>query len=371
MNILDPNQVAFIIPAHNEQVVLANTIESLLELTSFQHIYIASDGSTDNTVQVAKNYTPNVLDINPNRGKAEALNSLIEQFNLTKNYEFIMVVDADCKVDKNFLNEALKLFAQDLKKEIACVIGRVVGRSTNWITSYRIWEYEVSQTIHKAAQAHLNTIIVCPGPSTIYRSSVFQSVRIPTGILTEDMNLTFMIHRLKLGKIAYCSTALVQTQDPKSIRDFIKQNDRWHTGFWQCVKKHNMPWGGQAIDAEIALLATEGLFNGILVLSMIPLLPFVIMNHPGKLLIPFLFDLLFFVFPTLILASKQSNTWGLFRYIPHFYILRFISSFIFIKSFLRIIIGEDLKMGWNKVSRYNFNAHQSSLPKQSQWEAQI
>ncbi len=351
------NKVAFIIPGHNEELVIGNTIKSILNITTAKNIYVVSDGSTDQTYAVAKELTENVIDLSPNVGKAKALNTAIETFNLTENYDFIMVVDADCHVDENFLNEAIKVFAKDKKKELACVIGKVVGKDTNWVTSYRIWEYEVAQSIHKAAQAHLNTIIVCPGPSTIYRASVFEKIKIPTGTLTEDMDLTFAIHRNKLGKIAYCGSAMVMTQDPKTLKDFIKQNDRWHTGFWQCVKKHNMPWGGQAIDAEIALLATEGLFNGTLVIILITLLPFIILSEPGKLYIPILFDFLFFIIPTLILAASKRNTWGIFKYIPHFYLLRFVSSFIFIKSFLKVIVGIDLQMGWNKVLRYHFGHH--------------
>ena len=229
--------VAFIIPAHSEELVIGNTIKSILEITDAANIYVVSDGSKDKTVRVAKELTKNVIDLNPNVGKAMALNTAMDTFELTKKYDFIMIVDADCKVDPNFLTESMKVFGDDKAKKLACVIGKVVGQSTNWVTSFRIWEYEVSQTIHKQAQAHLNTVIVCPGPSTIYRSSVFEQVKIPTGTLTEDMDLTFTIHRLKIGQIGYCSSAIVMTQDPKTLKDFIKQNDRWHTGFWQCVKK--------------------------------------------------------------------------------------------------------------------------------------
>ncbi len=349
-------RVAFIVPAHNEEVVIINTIKSILQIIDASDIYVVSDGSTDQTASIARKLIPNVLELFPNVGKATALNTAIKTFNLVQNYDFIMPVDADCRVDSNFLNEVLPIFDKDINHSLACVVGKVIGQNHNWVTAYRIWEYEVAQNIHKSAQAHLNTIIVCPGPSTIYRSEIFAKHEIPTGTLTEDMDFTFLIHRNKLGKIYYCGKAIVTTQDPKNLRDFIKQNDRWHTGFWQCIKKHNAPWGGQPLDAEIAFLATEGLFNGALVLVLIGLLPFILLTNPIQLLWPFLFDLFLFIIPTMSMASKQRRSWGIFKYFFTFYLLRFVTSLIFLKSFIKIVIGSDLKMGWNKIARYNFHS---------------
>lgn len=346
--------VAFIVPAHNEQTVIAGTINSIREIVDPSQIYVVSDGSTDNTVSEALKLTRNVLDLNPNVGKAQALNKVIEHFKLIENYSYIMPVDADCKIDPNFLDEALPLFENDPYQKIACVVGKVVGQNINWVTAYRVWEYEVAQSIHKAAQSHLKTIIVCPGPSTIYRSTIFKKVKIPTGTLTEDMDLTFMIHRLGLGLIKYCGKAKVLTQDPKTLKDFIRQNDRWHTGFWQCIKKHNMPWGGQSIDGEIALLAIEGLYNGILIIMFLALLPFILLTKPWLLGVPLVLDLLFFVVPTLSLTAYQRGDWSIFKYVFHFYIIRFASSFVFFKSFYKVVLGIDLNMGWNKIARYNF-----------------
>ena len=345
-------KAAFLVPAHNEEKVIAKTLESLLKLTSKENIFVVNDGSEDNTRKIAEGYTKNVLNLYPNLGKGEAMNTAIKHFKLVKKYEFLMPIDADTKVDSNFLKEVSKIFQNDKKQEIACVAGRVKGMKFNYLTAYRIWEYEVGQSVHKNAQSSLNAITVCPGPATIYRSRIFKQVEIPAGTLTEDMDLTFLIHRKNLGKIKFCSTASVYTQDPKNIKDFVKQIDRWYTGLWQCVKKHNLPWGSQMLDAEVAFLGVEGLYNGILTAIFLGVLPIILIKNPSLLALPLLIDLLFFVIPTLSYTAAKNNYWSIFKYIPQFYLIRFISSLVFLKSFIKVVLGIDLGMNWFKASRY-------------------
>jgi poly-beta-1,6-N-acetyl-D-glucosamine synthase len=342
-------KICFLVPAFNEETVLAHTLESLLKLVSKDDIYVANDNSTDRTAQVASLYTENVITISKGRGKANALNTLIQGLQLHKKYEYIMPVDADTVVAPDFLLHVLPIFESDKEKNIFCVIGKVVGNTHNWLTTFRMWEYELAQTIHKTAQSILGTVIVCPGPSTVFRSSIFEKLIIPTDTITEDMDLTFELHRNNMGTIAYVSKALVQTQDPTTIRQFIRQVDRWYKGFWQCVVKHNIPWGGQRIDFEITFLATEGLFNGLLVVALFLFIPLSILYQSAALLAPLVLDLVFFLIPSFIFTAKRYNTWKLFLYLPHFYIMRVITSFLFLRSFFKVVLVEKLHIYavWN------------------------
>jgi cellulose synthase/poly-beta-1,6-N-acetylglucosamine synthase-like glycosyltransferase len=349
---LSDKRLAVLIPAHNEAEVIAATLKSFSGLVDYRDIFVVDDGSDDATAAVAAAFTPNVLVLNPNQGKANAMNTAIGHFQLSLKYDYIFPMDADTKIDKNFLNHTLPVLNNDYNNEIACVVGKVIGKSHSWVTTFRLWEYEVAQTIHKAAQSRENAIIVCPGCATVYRSRIFSTLPIPSGTLTEDMDFTFQIHRNKLGKIVFAGKALVITQDPKTLSDFIKQIDRWYTGFWQCVRKNNIPWGGQMLDVEVGLLATEAIFNGMLVIALIFLIPFVIFNHPYLLYIPLSVDLLFFLVPTMVLTAIRHRSWKIFAYLPLFYLARFISSLVFLSTYIKVIVGLDTKMVWGKTNRY-------------------
>lgn len=344
-------QIALLVPAHNEELVLSKTLISALKLVKKSDLFVVDDGSKDNTYKVARKYTNNVLKLNPNQGKAGALNSAISYFKLAEKYQFIFPVDADTKISPNFLKEALQILKKDQKEKYACVIGKVTGESNNWLTSYRVWEYEVAQLVHKSAQEKEQAIIVCPGCATIYRSSLFAKIQIPADTVAEDMDLTFLIHRQKLGKIAFTTKAEVFTQDPYTLKDYIKQIRRWYKGYWQCLKKHHVPWGKQSLDLELLMLTIEGLSGGLMVLLLILLAPFIIQKQASFLIIPLILDFLFFFFPTVFMTIFVRSNLKIVKYLPTFYFIRILNSLVFLHSFIASLFNLG-KGNWNPVKRY-------------------
>src|SRR5690606_14959008 len=108
------------------------------------------------------------------------INSALDKWKLTEKYEYIMPLDADTEITKDFFSAVLNRFEEDKSKKIACVIGRVESRFANWLTIFRVWEYEIGQTIHKQAQSILGGIVVGPGCATVYRSKVLKRIKFPT-----------------------------------------------------------------------------------------------------------------------------------------------------------------------------------------------
>lgn len=347
------NKVAIIMPAHNEEKVIKMTIQSAISAVGKLNVYLVDDGSSDKTSQVAQKFLKNVLVKKQNGGKANAINSGISKFELTKRYEFIMPIDADTILADDFFKNIFNVFAKDKKKKIAAVVGKVTGRNKKWITTYRLWEYEINQSVHKAAQSMLGAITVCPGPSTVYRSKVFKRIKYSEDTQTEDMDFTFRIHRLNLGRIVYEPSAVVSTQDPATITAYIKQVKRWYIGFWQCILKHKVPWGGQKLDAEAGLLATDALLNVLLAALLVVLVPASLFVDPIVLISPALADLFIFMLPSILYVSIRRKIYGLILFLPLFYFLRVIGSFTFFYSFLKVTLGLRAKMSnvWN-TQRY-------------------
>ncbi|MBI2601278.1 glycosyltransferase family 2 protein [Candidatus Daviesbacteria bacterium] len=344
-------QIAILVPAHNEEVVLSRTLESALKLVAKRDLYVVNDGSTDKTASIARRFTNNVLTLKTSQGKAVALNNGIAHFKLVSKYQFIFPVDADTKISSDFTNKALKVFEADSKQKIVCVIGKVTGESNNWLTSYRMWEYEVSQLIHKAAQEKEQAIIVCPGCASVYRSSLFSKIKFSSDTVVEDMDLTFLIHRKKIGKIAFAPQAKVVTQDPYTLKDYLKQVRRWYKGYWQCLKKYSIPWGKQALDFELSLLTIEGLAGGLMAGLLLLSFPFIALKHSSFFIVPFFMDFVLFFFPTVFLTMFVHSSPKILKYLPTFYFLRFINSLVFLYSFFEYLFVLN-KANWTSVSRY-------------------
>src|SRR5438132_5552944 len=92
----------------------------------------------------------------------------------------------------------------------------------NSLTAYRCLAYWMSHAIYKSGQNNMGVITVTPGCASSFRSDAFSQLDWNTDTIVEDMDCTIQIHRKKLGKIIFQREAIVSTQDPRTLRDYVK-----------------------------------------------------------------------------------------------------------------------------------------------------
>ena len=228
--------VSIIIPAYNEEKVIANTIESTLEINyPNKDIIVVDDGSKDNTLQIAKRYQDKGVKVlhKTNGGKASALNLALT---FAKG-ELIAVLDADTLAGRNSLKEIVKVFENE--EDIAAVAGNIkVRNKKNWITWCQALEYVAGIQIARRAFDLFGAITIVPGALGCFRKSVL----VDTGgydkeTLVEDFDTTIKI--LKSGMIVRGTTkSVAYTEAPDTLRDFYNQRIRWYRGNLQVVAKH-------------------------------------------------------------------------------------------------------------------------------------
>jgi len=274
---LTPHDVAAIVPAHNEERVIAKTIESLLQLLSRDNIYVISDGSKDKTAAIARGYDVNVLELPFANGKAGALEIGIRRFNISEKFQAVLFVDADTLLSSNYLTHALPYFAD---KGVVAVAGYA---RTRWNPErLSLWKmffivhrervYFLMQAFIKYGQtwAKTNVTPIIPGFASIYRASILPQITMnPPGLVIEDFNMTFEVHHKKLGKIVLDPKISGYTQDPDNFHDYFKQIKRWNLGFWQTVRRHGI-WPSMFWAALLLFLA-EAVVSAIGIL-LLPLL---------------------------------------------------------------------------------------------------
>lgn len=244
----ESKKLAVCLPAHNEEVVIGKTIQALKTILTPKQIYVVSDGSTDKTYQKAKYEGCHVSNLIPGRGKAKALVYLIKRYRLFKRYKYIFIVDADTKIDKNFLNIALPIFNDPI---VGAVFGsaqikwqqHIIPRLKYYFISYRERLDRMLQyfLVYGQTWKYTNLSYVIPGFAVIYRSRILKQLEIDTpGLLIEDFNLAFQFHKKKLGLIGYRPSIIGWDQHPDNLLDYWKQVQRWNIGFFQTVKKNGI-----------------------------------------------------------------------------------------------------------------------------------
>jgi len=356
-------QHAFLFPLHNEELVISNTLVSLIKAgVVWEDIYFVDDGSTDKTIDVLTQASfpylsiNNILCLQPNVGKTQALVTAFKHFKLAEKYEWLNTCDGDTLIAENYMQKLIPIL-NDAPKSTAAIASRVCSVRDSWnaYTSYRTYEYALMQHTYKRAQGHINCVTVLPGCGTTIRTEVFQklSENVRPEVLTEDFLWTARIHMEGLGRILYAHSLRVFTQDPDRFSSYWKQNTRWFEGGWQVYREQKM-WQvfKNKINMETSFLFGEGLFFSILFLfaiaaALLKVFPFFVHWF-------FLFDVAIFLALTLFFAIMELDIRQLF-WIPFFYFLRIVKCVIFLNSFIRIILlkrDKKIALKWNKVERY-------------------
>ncbi len=244
---LTPRDVAVIIPARNEEMIISATIRSVLRLVKPGNIHVVADGCDDDTGLIALSWGLNVLEPMPARGKAAGIEAVVRDFDLPGRFRVLLIVDADTELDEHYLERALPLFDDP---EVVAVAGyakaswrpqelTLMGRL---LVAYRTRLYAVMQWI-KYAQTwrRTNVTAIVPGFASMYRTSVLAHMDLnPPGLVIEDFNMTFEVHHKRLGKIAFRPDIGATTQDPDNLPDYYKQITRWQLGLWQTVRRHRL-----------------------------------------------------------------------------------------------------------------------------------
>ena len=274
-----PAQVAVIVAAHNEALVIGDTIRSAVALVPLENIHVISDGSSDNTAEVARDAGAQVLELTPNRGKAGALVAGIEHFELGTRFDVVLLLDADTRLSPNYLTTGLPSFAD---QTVVAVAGRVstmerphpstlLGR---FLVAYRERLYVIVQLMLKYGQAakRVNAISIVPGFASMYRANVLSKIDIGApGLVIEDFNMTFEIHDKQLGRIAFHpQSAVAYTQDPDQLPEYVKQVNRWTLGFWQTVRRHH--FRARTFWVALGLHIVELITSSVMLILVIPLL---------------------------------------------------------------------------------------------------
>jgi biofilm PGA synthesis N-glycosyltransferase PgaC len=263
------DQIAVLIAAHNEEPVLKDSINSVASLLGRDKVYVVSDASTDRTVEVACAAGVSVLRLRYNQGKAGALCAGIEHFRLLDRYQAVMFLDADSEADARYFDEAVLMLADP---GVAAVAGYVrvmweprqlpfIGRL---ILGHRNRLYTVTQMLQKYGQTwrRASLCYIVPGFASIYRVEALDQIDInPEGLVIEDFNMTFEVHRKRLGRIALSPRAVAYSQDPHTLGDYIRQVRRWNLGFWQTIRRHGIwpSWFWAAMGLFLIELITSSL----------------------------------------------------------------------------------------------------------------
>ena len=230
-----------IIPAHNEEMVVANLIESLKNQTydkNLYDIYVIADNCTDKTAEVARKAGAIVYERfdNAHKTKGYALQWFLKQkIEENADYDAFFVFDADNIVDKNFIKNMNKKLCQG--EEVVQGYRDIKNPTDNWITAGYALFYWTMHRMYHLARYNIGLSPLLNGTGFMVKFDVVKPNGWETQTLTEDIE--FSLKQIIQGrKLGWATDAIVYDEQPTSFKQSWSQRSRWTVGHMQCLKTY-------------------------------------------------------------------------------------------------------------------------------------
>ena len=249
-----------IIPAHNEEAVISNLIESLKKQDYPQDlldIYVIADNCTDSTAKVAREAGAIVYErFDPeHKTKGYAMNWFLDQ-KIKENapYDAFCVFDADNIADPEFIKNMNKKLCQG--EEVVQGYRDIKNPTDNWITAgYAIFYWMMNRFYH-LARYNLGLSPLINGTGFMVKFDVIKPDGWNTKTLTEDIE--FSLKNIIQGrKLGWAVDAKVYDEQPTGFMQSWKQRSRWTVGHIQCIQEYTKPLA-RAVKKHKSLMNFDG-----------------------------------------------------------------------------------------------------------------
>ena len=246
-----PN-IAVVIPAWNEGLVIGPAIERLLQLeypAERLRIFVVDDASTDDTPEIvramAAAYPGRVVHLRRDKGgegKAHTLNHGLDVVLADVWTEAVLIMDADVIFARDSLRKLSRHLADEKVGAVTAYIAEG-SRDRNYLTRFIAIEYVISQLAARRAQNVDGAIACLAGGAQLHSRANLEAIggRIPTGTLAEDTMTTFE-GQLKGRRMVFEPHAVVLAEEPRSVDGLWKQRLRWARGNVQLTSIYRKLW---------------------------------------------------------------------------------------------------------------------------------
>lgn len=249
---------AVLVPAHNEELVIDTTVNSLKEMdypAGLFDVIVIADNCTDKTAEIARGLGATVMERfdAEKRGKGHALRWCLDQIiHLEKHYEGFSIVDADSVVSANFLT-VMNAYLED-GAECIQSSDMVIPQPGHWSPEMT----RVAFILHNHVRPLGRKVIGCSsglnGNGMCFSRRLIENSPWDAYSRVEDLEHSIQL-TLERVKIQFAPEAVVRAIMPTDPRNAETQRKRWEIGRFPLFRKYTGRLLREAIKHRSLMIA--------------------------------------------------------------------------------------------------------------------
>lgn len=339
--------VSILIAAYNEEKVIRCKIENCLRLdypAELLDIWIASDGSLDNTNRIVQEYASKDNRIHliefPRTGKSDVINKTMPHI----QSEIVVFSDANTEYVTDAIRNLVKYFSS---ADIGCVCGRLIYRNPDGVISGKgegfYWRYE---TFLKKLESKIGYVAGANGAIYAIRRGLFENL--PAKTINDDFTISMQIVKKGLKSI-YAEDAIAYEDVATTLENEFKRHVRDGTGHYIAVF-HLMGLLNPLLGIRSVIYWSHRILRWfapfiLILLFIINIILLYYSNAFYKAL--FIPHFLFYLFAVIGLTVIKNKRLPFFMYIPFYFCNLNLALLL---GFFKVIIGKQ-KTTWERTER--------------------
>lgn len=224
--------VAVLVPAHNEELVIAKTIHSIRsQLNDGDQLIVVADNCTDNTATIADELGAEILvrENNELRGKGFALDYGVRHIEATNNTpDVVIVIDADCLIEDG----AMSLLADNCMQLNRPIQALYLMQSTNTPglkQKVAAFAWIVKNWVRPLGFLRLGLPCHLMGTGMAFPWQLIRDANLGNESIVEDMRLGIELTKKRFAPV-FLPNAKVTSFFPDADKAENTQRTRWEHG---------------------------------------------------------------------------------------------------------------------------------------------
>ncbi|MGL4910928.1 MAG: glycosyltransferase family 2 protein, partial [Romboutsia sp.] len=232
-----------LVAAHNEEDVIGSTLDNLKKIDYPEHLYdlyVVNDNSSDRTGEICDECNVKHIDTIEKKhkkegvGKSAGLQYALRELGfdkLKKNYDMLLVLDADNHVDSNILKEVNSQWIDEGKPEAIQTYLDSKNAESTIATGYAT-AYNITNRFFQLSKKRLGLNNAIGGTGFAVRMDwLINTGGFSYKSLVEDLEMSIEIFKSG-GRVSWNHFTRIYDEKPDTLKVSIKQRIRWCQGHW-------------------------------------------------------------------------------------------------------------------------------------------